>query len=63
MNAYRNRSAGGTSSVVCQKCLQKGHWTYECKNEAAYRTRPSRTKELSRPDKVGFQNNSFSMYA
>lgn len=46
------RPAGDSSSVVCQKCLQKGHWTYECKNEAAYRSRPSRTKELLRPKQV-----------
>ena len=51
MNSNRNRPGGSASSAVCQKCLQKGHWTYECKNEAAYRTRPSRTKELLRPNK------------
>lgn len=27
----------------CQKCFKYGHLTYECKNEAAYRYRPSRT--------------------
>ena len=28
----------------CQKCLQFGHWTYECLNEPAYLYRPSRTQ-------------------
>lgn len=46
------RQGGASSDVVCQKCLEKGHWTYQCKNEAAYRTRPSRTKELLRRTKV-----------
>ena len=30
----------------CQKCLKYGHWTYECKNTAAYLYRPSRTTLL-----------------
>lgn len=47
----RNRPGGSASSVVCQRCLQKGHWTYACENEPAYRSRPSRTKELLRPNK------------
>ena len=28
----------------CQKCLQFGHWTYECMNEPVYLYRPSRTQ-------------------
>ena len=28
----------------CQRCLQYGHWTYECINEPAYLYRPSRTQ-------------------
>ncbi|CAN0525726.1 unnamed protein product, partial [Laminaria digitata] len=27
-----------------------GHWTYECKGKAAYKTRVSRTKILENPD-------------
>ncbi|KAF5176984.1 zinc knuckle (CCHC-type) family protein [Thalictrum thalictroides] len=41
-------SAGGTSSQ-CQKCFQTGHWTYECKNERVYISRPSRTQQLKNP--------------
>ncbi|KAK9820044.1 hypothetical protein WJX72_005434 [[Myrmecia] bisecta] len=37
------------ANVVCQRCLQKGHWTYECKNEAAYAARPTRTQQLLNP--------------
>ena len=33
--------------VACQKCLQLGHWTYECKNERVYSSRPSRTQLLN----------------
>ena len=29
--------------------LQVGHWTYECKNAAAYAARPTRTKQLTDP--------------
>lgn len=49
--SLRPRGAAGTSvqQVTCQKCLQKGHWTYQCKNEARYVTRPSRTQQLANP--------------
>ncbi|XP_042456366.1 zinc finger CCHC domain-containing protein 10-like [Zingiber officinale] len=40
-------SAGGASQ--CQKCYQSGHWTYECKNERVYISRPSRTQQLKNP--------------
>ncbi|URD71858.1 hypothetical protein MUK42_05214 [Musa troglodytarum] len=40
-------SSGGTSQ--CQKCYQVGHWTYECKNERVYISRPSRTQQLKNP--------------
>lgn len=33
----------------CQKCFQAGHWTYECKNERVYISRPSRTQQLKNP--------------
>ncbi|KAI0283987.1 zinc knuckle-domain-containing protein [Russula aff. rugulosa BPL654] len=39
-----------TSSTVCQKCLQPGHFTYECKdNTRPYISRPSRTAQLENP--------------
>ncbi|KAL4202455.1 hypothetical protein AMTRI_Chr02g221190 [Amborella trichopoda] len=39
----------GASSSQCQKCFQAGHWTYECKNERVYISRPSRTQQLKNP--------------
>ncbi|KAL5782169.1 hypothetical protein ACOSP7_007198 [Xanthoceras sorbifolium] len=39
---------GGAASQ-CQKCFQTGHWTYECKNERVYMSRPSRTQQLKNP--------------
>jgi len=41
-------AVGGTASQ-CQKCFQTGHWTYECKNERVYISRPSRTQILKNP--------------
>ncbi|XP_068663306.1 uncharacterized protein [Aristolochia californica] len=41
-------SIGGAASQ-CQKCFQTGHWTYECKNERVYISRPSRTQLLKNP--------------
>ena len=35
-------------SVRCQKCLEFGHWTYECKGKRKYVYRDSRTKTLKR---------------
>ncbi|KAJ0232292.1 hypothetical protein HA466_0291620 [Hirschfeldia incana] len=40
---------GGGGSSQCQKCFQTGHWTYECKNERVYVSRPSRTQQLKDP--------------
>ncbi|GMP57055.1 hypothetical protein CsSME_00021300 [Camellia sinensis var. sinensis] len=37
------------SASQCQKCFQAGHWTYECKNERVYISRPSRTQQLKNP--------------
>ncbi|RZC88132.1 hypothetical protein C5167_015935 [Papaver somniferum] len=37
------------SSAQCQKCFEPGHWTYECKNERVYISRPSRTHQLKNP--------------
>ncbi|XP_028763790.1 zinc finger CCHC domain-containing protein 10-like [Neltuma alba] len=38
-----------SGSAQCQKCFQSGHWTYECKNERVYISRPSRTQQLKNP--------------
>ena len=32
----------------CQKCLEFGHWTYECKGQRKYVHRDSRTQTLKR---------------
>ena len=37
------------TATNCQKCFQPGHWTYECKNERVYISRPSRTQQLKNP--------------
>jgi len=37
------------SAQQCQKCFQSGHWTYECKSERVYMSRPSRTQQLKNP--------------
>jgi len=42
-------STVGGSGSQCQKCFQTGHWTYECKNERVYISRPSRTQQLKNP--------------
>ncbi|KAL5730751.1 hypothetical protein ACHQM5_003543 [Ranunculus cassubicifolius] len=33
----------------CQKCFGHGHWSFECKNERAYVSRPSQTKQIKNP--------------
>jgi hypothetical protein len=53
MNRY---SAGGpskaSSTTLCQKCLKRGHFSYECKasqQDRPYISRPSRTQQLANP--------------
>jgi len=38
-----------TSSTICQKCLGRGHFIYECKGARPYVSRPSRTQQLENP--------------
>ena len=40
-----------SSSYRCQKCLQYGHFTYECTGKRKYLYRPSRTKTLKKKRK------------
>ncbi|BBN10822.1 hypothetical protein MPTK1_5g06710 [Marchantia polymorpha subsp. ruderalis] len=40
---------GGVMDQQCQKCLEIGHWTFDCKNERVYVSRPSRTQQLKNP--------------
>ena len=37
-----------SKSQRCQKCLEIGHWTYECKGQRKYVHRDSRTQTLKR---------------
>ena len=47
-----NSNPRATQDTVCQKCLGRGHYTYNCKAAAVpYKTRPSRTQLLENPDK------------
>ncbi|XP_029175603.1 zinc finger CCHC domain-containing protein 10-like [Nylanderia fulva] len=32
----------------CQKCLERGHWTYECKGKRKHLHRSSRTSQLKK---------------
>lgn len=34
--------------IRCQKCLEFGHWTYECKGKRKFVDRPTRTTLLKR---------------
>ncbi|PIK51446.1 putative zinc finger CCHC domain-containing protein 10 [Apostichopus japonicus] len=35
-------------NIKCQKCLEKGHWTYECTGKRKYLHRPSRVEVLDK---------------
>jgi len=60
MNRYPRPPTGGnasraTAATLCQKCLKKGHYSYECKaiaQERPYVPRPSRTQQLLNPKLV-----------
>ncbi|KAL3424626.1 hypothetical protein PVAG01_03907 [Phlyctema vagabunda] len=60
MNRYgRGPTIGGpskaTATTQCQKCLKRGHYSYECKavvQERPYVSRPSRTQQLLNPKLV-----------
>ncbi|PWY81827.1 hypothetical protein BO70DRAFT_379800 [Aspergillus heteromorphus CBS 117.55] len=57
MNRYRNAPGlrgptKATPSTLCQKCLKRGHYSYECTvttQERPYMSRPSRTQQLQNP--------------
>ncbi|KAL5341710.1 zinc knuckle-domain-containing protein [Aspergillus crustosus] len=57
MNRYRNAPGvrgptKASASTLCQKCLKRGHYSYECKattQERPYLARPSRTQQLQNP--------------
>jgi hypothetical protein len=45
-------SAKAPATQQCQKCLEYGHYTYECKAERVYKPRPTRTQQLKKPVKL-----------
>ncbi|KAG0366170.1 hypothetical protein BGZ54_005717 [Gamsiella multidivaricata] len=49
-SASANR-AKAPPTQQCQKCLEYGHYTYDCKAERVYKARPSRTQQLKKPMK------------
>ncbi|XP_045431439.1 zinc finger CCHC domain-containing protein 10-like [Pipistrellus kuhlii] len=40
----RRQAEANKQHVRCQKCLEFGHWTYECTGKRKYLHRPSRTE-------------------
>ncbi|XP_075198451.1 zinc finger CCHC domain-containing protein 10 [Anomaloglossus baeobatrachus] len=44
----RRQAEANKQNVRCQKCLELGHWSYECTGKRKYLYRPSRTVELKR---------------
>ena len=54
-NMFRRPGTGpskASATTLCQKCLQRGHYSYECKAKAQdrpYKSRPSRTQQLLNP--------------
>ncbi|CAO3654756.1 unnamed protein product [Mucor hiemalis] len=49
---YNNSAKKAATTTQCQKCLEHGHWTYECKKDRSYRVRPTRTQQLKKPIKL-----------
>ncbi|XP_030836367.1 zinc finger CCHC domain-containing protein 10 [Strongylocentrotus purpuratus] len=45
LNAKRSQNK---ENVRCQKCLEMGHWTYECSGKRKYVHRPSRISTLNK---------------
>lgn len=55
LSQIRKVRSGGTKTTKpgqCQKCLEFGHWTFDCKGSRPYTSRPSRTKQLEKPIKI-----------
>jgi len=47
----RPSNSKATANTVCQKCLQRGHFTSDCQNSRIYTARPTRTQQLLNPAK------------
>ncbi|KAI9671747.1 MAG: hypothetical protein M1831_003275 [Alyxoria varia] len=53
MNRYSGPPSKASASTLCQKCLKRGHYSFECKvsvQQRPYASRPSRTKQLKNPN-------------
>ncbi|KAF2117533.1 zinc knuckle-domain-containing protein [Lophiotrema nucula] len=51
-SAGRPGASKASADTLCQKCLKKGHYSYECTastQERPYKSRPSRTQQLLNP--------------
>ncbi|GAA5966897.1 hypothetical protein JCM3765_001291 [Sporobolomyces pararoseus] len=46
---YSREGNKATASTKCQKCLQMGHFTADCKGQRQYAVRPTRTQILKNP--------------
>ena len=44
----KNKKRENIDSARCQKCYEKGHFTYECTGKRKYIERPSRSKLLAK---------------
>lgn len=47
--SYSASTAKAPATQQCQKCLEYGHYTYDCKAERVYTARPTRTQQLKKP--------------
>ncbi|CUA69026.1 hypothetical protein RSOLAG22IIIB_08278 [Rhizoctonia solani] len=45
-----NKNPRATADTLCQKCLKRGHFIYQCKSTQPYKARPSRSQLLEKPD-------------
>ncbi|XP_012216249.1 zinc finger CCHC domain-containing protein 10-like [Linepithema humile] len=49
IKVWKKNSISVTPSTIrCQKCLEFGHYSFECKGKRKYLHRPSRTSQLKR---------------
>ena len=49
---FSSAPSKASPQTLCQKCLKRGHYSYECKSstqERPYASRPSRTQQLTNP--------------
>ena len=48
-------------NIRCQKCLEIGHWTYECSGKRKYVTRTSRTKMMRKRQRLEEEQQKLSL--